>query len=559
MKSRRWARLVLHRGLMTTIDAPTGPDFAQGVSVDAVRDGEMVLGHVGGQPALLARRGIELFVIGSKCSHYGGPLGQGVTVGETVRCPWHHACFNLATGAAIGAPALDPVPAWRVVRRDGKAFATTRVEPPAPLLADGPGAVVIVGAGAAGCAAAETLRREGYMGPVTLVGDDPSDPVDRPNLSKDYLAGTAPAEWIPLRDPAFFSERRIELVRDMRATAVDVRCRAISLADGRSLPFGALLLATGAAPVRLTIPGADLPHVLALRSFGDARAIAARAGRARRAVVLGASFLGLEVAASLRELGLEVHVAAPEARPLATVLGAAVGDFVRTLHEAHGVVFHLQSAATSIDPLSVSLTSGERIGADLVIQAVGVRPAFALAEAAGIAVDGGIVVDEYLQTRFAGIYAAGDVARYPDPHSGHAMRVEHWVAAQRQGQTAARNMLGRQVRFLDVPFFWSAHYDVTINYVGHAPSWDRMDIAGDLGARDAAIAYRAGGRTLAVATIGRDRASLEAELALEHGDELALARLVPPSRSARRLETPATIGRHLVSWWHPLYGWTRRS
>lgn len=500
-------------------EALSGPDLAKGIALSDIADGAMVLGHAHGEPVLLARRGGDLFAIGAACSHYGGPLGEGLLVGDTVRCPWHHACFSLRTGEALRAPALNPVSCWRVEQRDGLALVREKLErvpPPSLAGASGlPGAVVIVGGGAAGNAAAEALRNEGYAGGLTILSADVSVPCDRPNLSKDYLAGTASDDWLPLRSPDFYKERRIDLKLNARVVAIDIVKRRVDLEDGSACPYDALLLAMGAEPARLAIPGADRPHVHYLRSLSDSRSIGAEAVSGRRAVVLGASFIGLEVAASLRTRNMEVHVVAPETRPMERVMGPELGDFIRLLHEEHGVVFHLGTTAISIDDHGVTLKTGETIPADLVVIGVGVRPATALAEHAGLALDRGIVVNEYLETSVAGVFAAGDIARWPDPLSGERLRVEHWVVAGRQGQTAARNILGRRERFDAVPFFWSQHYDVAISYVGHADRWDRISIDGSIGARDCTLTYHLGDRELAVATIHRDLASLHAELALE--------------------------------------------
>ena len=496
----------------------SGPDLSQGVAPAAIADGAMLLGHVGEEPVILARRGEEFFAISALCTHYQGPLAEGILVEDTVRCPLHHACFSLRTGEALRAPALDPVARWRVARRDGKLYVSEKLESPAPgVIPAGPGlprSIVILGGGGAGNAAAEMLRREGFAGRITMLSADDSVPCDRPNLSKDYLAGNAPEEWVPLRPRAFYKEHGIELKLGARATRIDPTNQSVELADGSRHSYDALLLATGAEPVRLNVPGAERPlHYL--RTLADARAIIAAAEKAKRVVIIGASFIGLESAASLRERGLEVHVVGPETRPLEKVMGAEIGDLIRAIHEEHGVIFHLGANATEIGEKTVRLASGEALPADLVVVGIGVRPAVALAERAGLALDRGISVNQYLETSVPGIFAAGDVARWPDPLTGQRIRVEHWVVAERQGQVAARNMLGRRQAFDAVPFFWSQHYDVSIRYVGHAETWDRTTIDGNVAAKDCQVSYYRNERKLAVATISRDRDSLKAEVGFE--------------------------------------------
>ncbi|MET0442610.1 MAG: FAD-dependent oxidoreductase [Casimicrobiaceae bacterium] len=497
----------------------TGPDLTLGLATDALSDGRMLAGHVGEDAVLLARRGNEFFAIGATCTHYNGPLADGLMVDDTVRCPWHHACFSLRTGEAVRAPALSPVACWSTEVRDGKVFvrekaASTPGNRAAPT-SGGPQKIVIIGGGAAGFAAAEMLRRQRFRGSIRILSDDDAPPVDRPNLSKDYLAGTAPEDWVPLRAESFYTDQGIDLRLKTTVAVLDAGAREMTLGDGSKVAYDRLLLATGAEPIRLPLPGMDLPHVYTLRTLADSRAIIARAATARRAVVMGASFIGLEVAASLRARGVEVHVVAPEKRPMERVLGAQMGDFVRSLHEEHGVTFHLEDTATAIDARQITLKSGGTIGADLVVAGVGVRPRIALAEKAGLAIDRGVTVNEYLETSAPGIFAAGDIARWPDPHSGAAIRVEHWVVAQRQGQTAALNMLGGREKFDTVPFFWSQHYDVPINYVGHAETWDELTIDGDIASRDCVVRYKRNGRVLAVASIYRDADSLMAEAAME--------------------------------------------
>jgi len=479
----------------------------------------MLLGRVGDDDVLLARAGDRFFAVGAHCTHYHGALADGLLVENTVRCPLHHACFSLETGEALRAPALDAIACWRVERQGDKVFVREKAAAPKSVrtAASGqrPSSVGIVGGGAAGLAAADMLRREGYDGPITMISADQDPPVDRPNLSKDYLAGEAQEDWIPLWPADLYAERRVELVLGTRVASIEAKSRAVVFENGSRREFGALLMTTGADPVRLPIPGADHPQVLYLRSFADSRAIVERAAQAKHAVVVGASFIGLEVSASLRTRGVAVDVVAPQRVPLERIMGTEIGRFVQSLHEAHGVVFHLGETVTSIAGRTVTLSGGRTLDADFVVMGVGVRPAIAIAERSGLAVDRGIVVNEFLETSAPGIFAAGDVARWPDPHTGDRIRIEHWVVAERQGQVAARNLLGRRERFDAVPFFWSQHYDVTIRYVGHAERWDQVEVDGSLDKRDATVSFVRSGRKLAVATVSRDRACLQAEVELE--------------------------------------------
>ena len=496
-----------------------GPDFEKGCKIDKLADGEMLLGHAFGEAILAARRGEEIFAIGATCTHYGGPLAKGLMVDCTVRCPWHHARFDLRTGEAIGAPALSDVSCWKIEKRGNRFFITGKIDKkPTRKPKSSSSSVVIVGAGAAGSAAAEMLRREGYEGPITLISADEFLPYDRPNLSKDYLAGTAPEEWIPLRSTDFYREQEIDLLTNTSVTAIDPKARRMALSDRRSLGYGALLLATGADPVRLEIPGGGLPHVCYLRTLADSRRIIDKAKDAKRAVVIGASFIGLEVAASLRERKVEVEVVGKGPLPLEKVLGHELGNLIRETHEAHGVRFHLGRTPAAIRNRQVQLDDGTILEADLVVVGVGVRPNTKLAEKTGIATDNGVLVNEYLETNVPGIFAAGDIARWPDPRAGR-IRVEHWVVAQRQGQTAARNILGARERLEAPPFFWSNHFDLHIRYVGHGSGDDEVNVSGDLKAKDASVIFRSRGKTTAVASMGRDLESLKAELALERDDE----------------------------------------
>src|SRR5579862_9857303 len=400
------------------------PDFTAGVPLDRFAQGDILSGRVGNEEAILVRRGDEVFAIGAKCSHYGGPLAEGLATGTTLRCPLHHACFDLRTGVALRAPAIDPIPCWRVERLGERLFVRERLSERRARGAcyskdklSEPSSIVIVGGGAAGLCAADTLRREGYDGRVVMISADEFAPYDRPNLSKDYLAGNAPDDWIPLRSPDYYRERRIDLHLKSRVASIDVHGRAVQLEDGARHSFDRLLLATGSEPLTLAIPGAAPTQVYYLRSFADSQRLVEAARGAKQVVVVGGSFIGLEVAASLRERGLAVHVVARDKQPLERVMGAEVGRFIRELHEAKGVVFHLEDSVLRVDGRKAILRSGVELDADFLVLGVGVRPNVELAERAGLRVDRGVLVDEYLATSAAGTFAAGDIARWPDQHS----------------------------------------------------------------------------------------------------------------------------------------------
>jgi nitrite reductase/ring-hydroxylating ferredoxin subunit/thioredoxin reductase len=409
-----------------------GPDLSSGIPLSDIADGAMLLGHAEGESVLLARRGEEIFAIGATCSHYSGPLAEGLLVEDTVRCPWHHACFSLRTGEPVGAPALNPVACWRVERTGDRVRVTGKTErdPLAPSeearrgvtrtraklhaasvtasSAKPPEQIVIVGAGAAGNASAEMLRRLGYNGRITMLDAEPDTPYDRPNLSKDYLAGNAPEEWIPLRPPGFHAEHDIDLVHDAQVSDLDLPKREVKLANGTTYKFDRLLLATGAEPVRLPLPGSDRPHVHYLRSLADSRAIVAATKDAKRAVVIGASFIGLEVAASLRNRKIDVHVVAPDKLPLERVMGTELAKFVKALHEEHGVVFHLEDTVTAIGDRDVTLESGGTLPADLVVLGGGVTARTGLTERAKLPTHRGGTVNEVLETSAPHVFARSE-------------------------------------------------------------------------------------------------------------------------------------------------------
>ena len=483
----------------------------------------MVEGKVGDEDVLLTRRGSEFIAIGAHCTHYGGPLAQGLIVGDEIRCPLHHACFSLKTGEVFRNPAFDPIPCWRVEQVGDTVFVREKLPPSAAKVASRaeaqahPESIVIVGGGGAGMAAAVTLRREGYQGSLTMLSADSDPPCDRPNLSKDYLSGNAPDDWMPLRQADFFADQKIELVLNARVASIDPQRKEVKLENGKTHRFGALLLAMGAEPVTIPVPGADDAQLFYLRSWADARRLIQAATGAKQVLVVGDSFIGLEVAASLRERGIAVHVAAREREPLERVLGKEIGKSIRELHEAHGVVFHRGETIARLEGRKAILTKGTVVEVDFVVLGVGVKPAARLAEEAGLKVDNGVVVDGFLETSAKGIFAAGDIARWPDARSGQLTRIEHWVVAERMGQTAARNMLGRRERFDAVPFFWTQQYDLTVRYIGHAEKWDAAEMDGSLRSKDCTVTFKLVDQVLAVATIGRDLENLKVEAEMETG------------------------------------------
>ena len=489
---------------------PTGPDLRAGVALADVPSQGVLAGHVDGEAVLLARLDDGLHAVGGACTHYGAPLAEGLVANGEIHCPWHHACFSLRTGAALKAPAFAPLSRWKVETIGDRVFVREQDEtPPAPpsRIASAPQRIAIVGGGAAGFAAAERLRALGFDGTLSMFSGDRDPPCDRPNLSKDYLAGSAAPEWIPLREPEFYAEHRIDLRLDCEIDSIDPAARELRTMTGERHGYDRLLLATGAMPLWLSLPGFDLPNVHCLGSLADANRLLADCANAKTVAVVGAGFIGLEAAGALRARGLEVHVAAPEALPMARLLGPELGRFLVDLHQRNGVRFHLGSGAVAYDGHALALANGDKIDADLLLVGIGVVPRVRLAENAGLAVRKGILVDARLRTSAEHVYAAGDVARYP--HAGGDARIEHWVHAQRQGQLAAANMLGGEQAFDEVPFFWTHHHGLDLRVCGYLDGWDEVRIDGDLQQHDFIARYFRAGKLVAAASLGRDRALLE--------------------------------------------------
>lgn len=504
-----------------------GPDLTQGVSVHTLTDNVPFAGHVGGKDVLLIRQGGSIFALGAHCTHYGAPLRQGIVARQTIRCPWHHAAFRLHDGGAETPPALAPVACYEVEKRGDNVFVNGSVKKPVhkKLSSDVTHEhVLIVGGGAAGDSAAAALRQEGYSKRITVIADEARVFYDRPPLSKDFLASGTDPNAIALRPANFYRDNEINLQVGTRVTSLAPQEQTCTLADGKTVTFDRIILATGATPVRPNIPGSDLPHVHTLRSLEDARKLQTVAAPKGRAVLVGAGFIGLEAAAALTKRGLSVHVVAPQAVPLERVMGRDMGLYIQRLHASRGVVFHLDNSVLAIEKSHVVLKDGSRLQADVVLLGVGVKPNTELASAAGLHVDNGVVCNPYLRTSHPNVYAAGDIVSFIDPVGGERVRIEHWATAQKQGQIAARNVLAKHERYNTIPFFWTRHYETSVAYVGHAEHPERTQVFGNVAEGKGAVAFFTHGTITAVATVGLPQVSLQCERGLEENDTALVKR-----------------------------------
>lgn len=471
-------------------------------------DGQMTTVLVGGKKVLLARVAGRLYATAARCPHWGGSLPDGTLHEARLLCPLHQGTFDVRSGDLLEPPPLDGIAAFRV-RVDGEDVYVDRSEEPShgrtmPMYGCDPAAdarlFAIIGGGAAAAAAVEALRQECFVGRILVISPEDHWPYDRPNLSKDYLAGEIEDKWLPLRAPEFYEENVVERVVG-RVTQLDVPSRTVTFDDGTTLTPDGLLIASGARARRLNVPGADLPGVCTLRSWEDADAIISALANAPRVVVIGASFIGLETAAALAHRGLEVTVVAPQTVPFEHVLGAAAGGVVRAVHEEHGTRFALGRGVKSFlgdgtALTQVELDDGTRLDASLVVVGAGVEPATDFVSGLQRDRDGGLPVDEYLSVA-PGVWAAGDVARYREPHTGRDVRIEHWRLAEQHGRAAARAMAGRAEPFAGVPFFWTQHFELELGYVGAGQGWQETVVTGDLAARDFTVFYVADGALLA--------------------------------------------------------------
>lgn len=478
--------------------------------VNELNDGDLKEIKVGETTVLLSRIKGEFHAIGGICTHYGGNLAEGTCKGERVYCPWHMSAFNLITGDLEEPPALDAVPRFEVRIEEDKVIVRVpegagdrRVPPMARHnKAADPRTFVILGSGAAGLAAAETLRQDGFQGRVVLLTQDNRLPYDRPELSKGYLQGANPQEVLWLRPQEFFTAHDLEIFLEKKVAKVDTGVKSLTLADGTSMKYDALLLATGGLARPLEAPGGELANVFTLRSFADSQAIMAAAREGAQAVIAGASFIGMETAGSLTARGLKVTVVAPGQAPLQRTLGPEIGRMFQQVLEENGVSFRLGARVARLEGRdrveAVVLENGEKLPADLVIAGVGVKPATEMLQGVPLNPDGSVTVDEHL--RVAGdLYAAGDIARFPDWRTGELIRIEHWRLAMQQGRVAAHNMVGNLTPFRDVPFFWTERLDIHFEYAGYAGSWDEIIYQGDPASRNFLAFYVKNQRVLAAA------------------------------------------------------------
>jgi apoptosis-inducing factor 3 len=484
-------------------------------NINDLQDGDMRQVSIGETDVLLAKVDGLFYAVGAYCSHYQAPLVEGVLKGERIICPWHNACFNVTNGDQQEPPGLDSLCCYPV-RVEGEQVIISVPETAAaqrnPTMvqydpaADGR-TFVILGAGAAGAHAAETLRVAGYQGRIILVTQDDRLPYDRTWLSKDYFTGKVSDEQMPLRSPEFYQAHQIETWLNRKVVRVDAIAKLITFADGDTLTYDALLLATGGKPRQLDVPGQELQNVFTLRSFADTEQILSAAQQASRAVVVGSSFIGMEAASGLTQRGVNVTVVS-SSLPFQKILGKEIGQVFQQVHEENNVSFLPSRKVTRIEGNgsveTVILDDGDRLTADLVIVGIGVQPATEFLEGVDLhSQDQSVVVDEYLNAADK-LYAAGDVARYPDWRTGETTRIEHWRIAAQHGRIAAYNMLGQSTPFRGLPIFWTMQFQFPLRYVGHAEQWDEIIFNGDLQTRQFIAFYIKDNQVLAAASSQRD-------------------------------------------------------
>lgn len=491
--------------------------FKEIAKKDDLKNGEMKSYKIDdSNKILLSRIDDEYFAVGASCTHYGAQLEEGVLKGDTVMCPLHHACFNIKTGSLLEPPAMEALPKYEV-KVEGD---SVKVDIPAEItFSRTPDMVkknnksdnrtfLLLGAGASAYFAAQALRENGFMGNITMVTKENRTPYDRPNLSKDYLAGSAEPEWMPLRPDEFYTEYGIDIKQEMNIEGVNLEEKTVFFDTGENLKYDKLLIATGGIPRKLDIPGAGLKNVFYLRNFNDTDNIIEALKNSKKAVVIGAGFIAMETAHSLTERGIKVTVIAPEEVPFERNFGKEIGNLFKKEHEKKGVTFRLKSSVKEFKGNNkveyVVLESGEEIQTDMVIVGIGILPATGFLSGIDLLKDGSLKTDSYLKVA-EDIYAAGDIATFPDFRTGSNIRVEHWRLAMQLGRTAGANMAGKQTKYEEVPFFWTQQAGMSLRYVGYVREWDEIIIDGNLAHKDFIAYYIKNNSVMAAAGINRNK------------------------------------------------------
>ena len=467
---------------------------------------------------LLTKIDGEFYAVSPHCTHYGGPLHEGLLSGERIICPWHHAAFDVKTGKMLEPPAIDNIPCYETSVEDGKVFVTVNVDKhkthevpelkiPDPVKDDK--IYVIIGSGAAANIAAQTLRQNGFDGRIVMISRDNRIPYDRPNLSKEYLQGEAEEEWMPLRSKEFYDKYKIELILGKRVKNVDTLNNQIVYEGGGSIKYHKVLFAAGAEPVELDIEGKSLENVKTLRTYDDTDDILNSLKPGMKIVNIGASFISLETAYHLSQRGYDITVVAPELVPFEKIFGVEVGTIFQELLEKNDIVFKLGKKPKKFTGEgkveTVELDNGEKIDADMVIVGVGVKPVTNLTGNIEPDKKGGYKVDKYMRLGDDDHYAAGDLARFNFWYTGEDIRIEHWRTAHQQGIAAAHNMAGKKFEYRSIPFFWTKQAGIALHYVGHAENWDEVIIDGDIDEHNFIAFYVKKGKIHAAAAVNRPR------------------------------------------------------
>jgi NADPH-dependent 2,4-dienoyl-CoA reductase/sulfur reductase-like enzyme/nitrite reductase/ring-hydroxylating ferredoxin subunit len=449
--------------------------------INDLKEGEMKAISVGDEEKiLLTKINGNYSALGASCTHYGAPLAEGVLCNGVIMCPWHHACFDAKTGNLLDPPARDSLPKYEtkisgddVIVLLPEELGFSKTPEMVKLDSSDKRNYIILGGGASGNSAAQALRESGYTGKITIITQETRVPYDRPNLSKDYLSGHAQPEWMPLRGEDFYKENDIDIIFAKKIKEANVNTKEITFTDNDRIKYDKILFATGGVPRALNVPGAGKKHIFYLRSFEDCDKIIEACKGSSKVVVIGASFIGMEVAHSLHERKLDVTVVAPEDIPFKNILGNEIGNFIKKLHKDQGIRFKLGSQVLKFEGdekvTSVVLTTGEEIECDLIVIGIGVRPATDFIKGINLEKDGSIKVNEYMQVD-GDTFAAGDITSFP--YNGNYIRIEHWRLAEQQGRIAGFNMAGKKIEFNKQPFFWTAQAGLNVRYVGNAKDWD---------------------------------------------------------------------------------------